>query len=134
MAFGESVTAETFELPEGLLGKIPLVTVRHHARDQLFTKFGDAAGMLECGHGAAELVCFAWREARTFDRDAHRLFLEQWHSQRLAEHAFKLRLGIDDLLLSLSASQIGMDHVALDRARPHDRNLDDKVIESARLD
>src|SRR5215831_15300757 len=89
--------------------------------------------MLEGGHGAAKLVCLSGCEARTFDCDAHRLLLEQRHAQRLAKHAFKLRLGIDDLLLALPASQIGMDHVALDRAWPHDRDLDDKIIEGAGL-
>src|SRR5215475_880646 len=119
MAFRKSVTAETFELPEGLLGKIPLVAVRHHAGDQLLTEFGDAARMLESRHGTAELVCLSGGEACTFDRDAHGLFLEQRHPQGLAEHVLKLRLGIDDVLLALSAPQIRMDHVALDRARPY---------------
>src|SRR5258707_14198180 len=89
--------------------------------------------MLESGHGAAELVCLSGGEACTFDRDAHGLFLEQRHSKRLAEHALKLRLGIDDRLLALAASQIGMDHVALHRARPDDRDPDEKTIELARL-
>src|SRR5262245_24394512 len=104
MAFGKSGTAEAFELPEAPHGKIPLVAVRHHADDQLFTEFGDAAGMLESSHGAAELVRLSGSEACTFDCDAHGLFLEQRHPQRLAEHALKLRLGIDDILLALATS------------------------------
>ena len=34
-------------------------------------------------------------------------------------------LGLD----AVAAAQVGMDHVALDRARAHDRHLDDEVVE-----
>ena len=37
------------------------------------------------------------------------------------------------LVDAVAAAQIGMHHVALDRPRPHDRDLDDEVVESARL-
>jgi hypothetical protein len=33
----------------------------------------------------------------------------------------------------LPAAQIGMHHVALDRARPHDRDFDDEIVEFLRL-
>ena len=36
-------------------------------------------------------------------------------------------------LLAGAALEIGMDHVALDRPRPDDRDLDDQVVEAARL-
>ena len=41
--------------------------------------------------------------------------------------------GILDLLQPGAAAQIGVDHVALDRAGAHDRDLDDQVVECARL-
>ncbi len=34
-----------------------------------------------------------------------------------------------DLLLAGAAAQIGMHHVALDRAGPHDRDLDHQIVE-----
>ena len=37
-----------------------------------------------------------------------------------------------DLLQPLSPAQIGMHHVALDRPRAHDRDLDDEIVEFAR--
>ena len=36
-------------------------------------------------------------------------------------------------LQPLAAAQVGMDHAALDRARPHDRHLDHDVLEALRL-
>ena len=38
-----------------------------------------------------------------------------------------------DCLVAAAAAQIGVDHVALDRTRTHDGNLDDEVVEAARL-
>ena len=37
--------------------------------------------------------------------------------------------GIDDVFEPLPAPQIGMHHVALDGAGPHDRDLDDEIVE-----
>ena len=44
-----------------------------------------------------------------------------------------MRRGELDRLVAAAAAQIGMHHVALDRAGPHDRHLDDEVVEAARL-
>ena len=41
--------------------------------------------------------------------------------------------GYYDRLLAFAAAQIGMHHVALDRAGPDDRDLDDEVVEGPRL-
>ena len=45
--------------------------------------------------------------------------------------ASQLGLGYSGCLLALAPAQIGMDHVALDRAGPDDRDLDDDVVEFA---
>ena len=134
MAFRESVTAEAFELGEGLLGEFLRVAACDHAVDQLVAKLRDPAGMLEGRHAAPELVGLARREPGALDGDAHRLLLEQRHAKRLAEHALEFRFGIVDRLHAFAPAQIRMHHVALDRPRPDDRDLDDEVIEGARLD
>jgi hypothetical protein len=36
------------------------------------------------------------------------------------------------LLDTVAAAQIGMHHVALDRARPHNRDFDDEIVETFR--
>ena len=134
VAFREAVFAEAFDLAEAALGEVARIASRHHALDHLGLERADGAGALEGRHGAAQLVGFARREAAGDDGDLHRLFLEQRHAQRLAEDGFELLGGIRDRLESLPAAQIGMHHVALDRARPHDRDLDDEIVELLRLE
>jgi hypothetical protein len=66
------------------------------------------------------------------DGQPHRLLLEQRHAEGLAEHGLEfIRIamlrrgrGIFDRLLTVPSPQVGMHHVALDRARPHDGDLD----------
>ena len=97
--------------------------------------------MAEGGHGAAQPVGLVGREFRRGDGDLHRLFLEQRHAERSFEHLFqfvggavrRMRRGIMLLVDAVAAAQIGMHHVALDRPRPHDRDLDDEIVEAARL-
>ena len=89
--------------------------------------------MFERRHGAAQLVGLGRREARGDDGDLHRLFLKQWHAERLAEHIFELLRRIGDGLQSLAAAQIGMHHIALNGTGPHDRDLDDEIIEGRGL-
>ncbi len=43
------------------------------------------------------------------------------------------RRGKDDLFLARAAAQVGMHHAALDRPRPHDRDLDHQIVEFLRL-
>ena len=50
----------------------------------------DGADALEGRHRAAQLVGLGGREFRRHDRDAHRLFLEQRHAQRLVQDGFQL--------------------------------------------
>ncbi|ENN83893.1 hypothetical protein RHSP_82254 (plasmid) [Rhizobium freirei PRF 81] len=134
MAFGKAVAAEPFELLERLLGEFGLITVRHHAGDQLLAKLADTAGVFEGCHGPAQLVGLTGAEAGTFDRHPHGLFLEERHTERLAEHLFQLRLGIDHILLAFPSPEVGMHHITLDRTGPDDRDLDDEVVECPRLD
>ena len=50
------------------------------------------------------------------------------------QHRLELLRRIDDLLEPLPAAQIGMHHVALDRAGAHDRDLDDEIVERLGLE
>ena len=52
----------------------------------------------------------------------------------LSQHRFQLLRRIGDRLLAAAAAQIGMHHVALDRAGAHDRDFDDQVVEVLRLE
>ena len=90
MRFRKSITAEAFELFEGLLRQFLLVTVGDHAGDELVAKGGDAAGELEGRHALTELVGLTGSEAGADNGDAHRLLLKQRHTQRLAENLLQL--------------------------------------------
>ena len=132
VALGEAVFAEALDLAETALGEFALVAARDHALDHLDLKGLDRAGAAEGRHRAAQLVGFGGREAGGDDGDLHRLFLEQRHAERLAEHRLQLRRRIDRRLEPLAAAQIGMDHVALNWPGADDRHFDDEVVEILR--
>ena len=90
VALGKSVGAEALDLTEAALGEVARIAARHHAIDHLREESVNGADIAERRHGAAQRVGFLGREARRLDRDAHRLFLEQRHAERAAEHAFQL--------------------------------------------
>ena len=140
MAFGKAVAAEALDLLEAAFGEVAVIAARRHAADHLLAERVDGADIAERRHGAAQAVGLFRRELRRHDGELHRLFLEQRHAQRLAQHLFQFvgrtvlgrRRGEDDRLLPAAPAQIGMHHVALDRARAHDRDLDDEIVEFAR--
>ena len=141
VAFREAIAAEPLDLAEHPDRELLLIATSHHALDQLVAELRHAAGHLEGGHGAAELIRLVGRELRRHDGQPHRLFLEQRHAQRLAQHLAQLVgravlggwLRVVGRLQPLFATQIGMDHVALDRAGANDRHLDHQVVELLRL-
>jgi len=62
----------------------------------------DAAGEFERRHRPPKLVGLIGSEPGAFDRDPHRLLLEQRNAERLAEHFLQLGLGIDNGFLALA--------------------------------
>ena len=100
--------------------------------DEAVVEFADVAVLLERRQRAAQAVGLLGREARADDGDLHRLFLEQGHAEGLAQHLAQRVGGEADLLLPVPAAQEGVDHVALDRPRADDRDLDHEVVEAAR--
>ena len=141
VAFGKAVFAEPFDLAEAMLGKAAVIAAPGHAVDELVAEQMDIAGVAERGHGAAQPIGLVGREFRRRDGDLHRLFLEQRHAERPFENVFQFvgrsmrRSGGGVMLLldAVAPAQIGMHHVALDRPRPHDRDLDDEIVEALRL-
>src|SRR3546814_5330227 len=99
------------------------IAARDHAADQLVVEVRDPAGELEGGHSAAELIGFCRRKPGTDDRHLHCLLLKQRNAQGLFEHGTQLGLGIFGLLLAFAATEIGMDHVSLDRSEEHTSEL-----------
>ncbi len=142
VAFGKTVLAEALDLPEAVFGEFAIVAPPRHAVDELVAKQMDVAVVAEGRHGAAQPVGLVGREAGGRDRDLHRLLLEQRHAEGAPEHLLQLvgrpmrRIGrgIIRLFGAVAPAQIGMHHVALDRPRAHDRDLDDEVVEFPRLE
>ena len=93
----------------------------------------DLAVVLPGGHGAAELVGLARREAGADGRDLHRLFLEQRNAVGALEDSLRAcRWGRRHLLEPETALEVGMNHAALDRSGTNDRDLDDEIVELLR--
>ncbi len=85
------------------------------------------------------LANFFVSKFRCDHRKSHGLLLKERNAQGFSKNSLELILvtafwiGIDYLLYLGATSEIGMHHIALDRPRPHDRDLDDEIVKYARL-
>src|SRR6185437_167717 len=93
MAFGESVAAEAFDLPEAAFGEILFVTTAYHAVDHLLAELVDGSDMAERRHCAAQAIGFLRRELCRHNGKLHGLFLEQRHALGLAENILQFVCG-----------------------------------------
>ena len=141
MAFGEAVLAEALDLAEAACDELGVVAAGCHVSDERLTVFVNVAVVAEGGHGAAQPVRLVGRELGGGDGDLHRLLLEQRHAARPLQHILQFVLvampggrgGIDDGFgILVSPLEIGMHHVALDRAGANDGDLDDEIVEFLR--
>ncbi len=131
--FGEAVFAKTFDLPVDGFGEFQRVTTLGHALDQPFAQMAEAALALPGGHRAAQVVGLAGREAGGDDGELHHLFLEDRHAERALEDAFDGGRRVGNRLDTLTPAQVGMHHVALDRAGADDGDFDYEVVETLRF-
>ncbi len=105
VAFGETIFAETADLVEAALREFAVVAAFDHALDHHVLQFIDHAAAAEGRHRLAQPVRLARGEFRSVERDLHRLFLEDRHTQRAFENARQFvgramlggRRGNDDL-------------------------------------
>ncbi len=91
MGLGEAIAAKAFDLLENLRGKFLAVAVLEHAGAQTLLMRFQAAVAFPGGHGAAQLVGFAWAIVGGNHGDLHHLFLEQRHAQGAFQHCLKFR-------------------------------------------
>src|SRR5690606_1338447 len=130
---GESVVCEGVYLvvdpPRRLLGD----TVRLHSLDQLLANRSHALTRALVAHGTTKVVGLASGEAGARDGHLHPLLLEQGYAERALEDRLQLRMWVGDLLLSRTATEVGVHHVALDGTRTDERDLHHQVVEAARL-
>ena len=101
-----------------------------HAGDQLLADRRHALARSLVAHRPAQLVGLAGRESRRGDRHLHALLLEERNAERALQDRLERRVRIGHLLLSCPAAQVGMHHLALDRAGPDERDLHDEIVEA----
>ena len=141
VAFGKAIFAETLDLVEAALGEVGIVASLDHPPDHLVLKHLDIPARTEGRHRLAQLVRFLGTELRRIQRDLHRLFLKNGHAQRSPEDLLQfvgravlgIGAGKGHRLLARAALEVWVDHVALDRSRPDDRDFDHQIVEFARL-
>ncbi|MNX79314.1 hypothetical protein D3C86_1109410 [compost metagenome] len=139
VAFREAIRAEALDLFEAALRERWIIAARDHPPDHPRLIGVQAAVAAKSAHGLAQAVGLTVAELGGDDGQLHRLLLEQGHAEGLVQNLFEFvgravvgrRRRIDDLFLLVSPPQIGMDHVALDRAGADDGDLDHQVIEAA---
>ena len=86
MAFRKAVFAKAFDLAETARGEIRWIAAPGHAVDEFDAEAVDGADAPKRRHGAAQAIGLGGRKFRRHDRNAHRLFLEQRHAERLVQH------------------------------------------------
>ncbi|MNS31082.1 hypothetical protein D3C72_631260 [compost metagenome] len=140
VAFWEAIGTEAFDLFETAPGEVGWIAARDHPPDESVFIGVQRPVAPESAHGLAQVVGLLVGELGGDHGDLHGLFLEQGDPEGLLEDIpqFVLfvgvgRRGVDGLLHSIPATQIGVDHVALDRTGPHDGDLDDEVVDLPRF-
>ena len=103
-----------------------------HTGDQLLFERFEPPLASPGGHRPPQLIGLAGSEAAGDHRQLHHLFLENRHAAGAPEDGGNFRTHRLDGFLAVPATQVGMDHVALDRPRPDQRHFDDQVVEIAR--
>ncbi len=141
VAFRETVRAETLDLIKTVFREFRIVAAPDHVAGHLLLEIADGADIAKRRHRTTQSVRLFRRKSRRLDRDPHRLLLKQGYAERLVQDLVEFvrrsvrgrRRRIILFLDAVPPPEIGMHHVTLDRAGPHNGNLDDEVIEFARF-
>ena len=117
------------DLIGGFTGDAPA----RHALAQLHLHLGHSPLAALEAERTPQLLRLAAREAGGDHRHAQELLLEQRHAERARENGLERRVGIAHLLAAAPSPDVGMHHVADDRAGADDRDLHDQVVEPLRV-
>ncbi len=130
MGLREPEAREGGDLPEQLLGDLlGHAGLAHATLEELPVELLHLAARAPRPHRPPEAVQFGRGEARDLDGDPHHLLLVEDHAHRIPEHGLQARMEVGHRFEALPAAQERVDGIALDRSRPDDRHLHDKVIE-----
>ena len=134
MALGKSVVGEGVDLVVDPQRDVGGDAIRFHPADHLLTDLGHALAAALVPHRLAQEIRLARCEARRRDGDLHPLFLEERHAEGALEDRLERGMRVGDGFESRFAAQVGVDHVALDGAGADECDLDDEIVEAARLE
>src|SRR5882757_7551809 len=101
MAFRETVTAKTFQLPEDTLRIFLCVPFASHTVDQLIFKVRDQTVHFERGHTSSQLICLSRRKTCSHNGDLHGLLLKQRYTKCASQDFFQLFRWINNWLFSI---------------------------------
>ncbi len=133
VALGKSVVGESIDLVEDALRVGGSDAVGRHSVEHLLADGRHALATALVSHRLAQHVGFARCESRRGDCHLHPLLLKERHTERALQNGLERRMEILHRFLSVLSTQIRVHHLTLDRARPDERDLHDKIIEAPRL-
>ena len=130
--FGKAVFAKSLDLLGDTLGKFGRQAVFPHAGPQLVLIFLQIPLASPGSHRPPQLVSLARREIGGDDGELHDLFLKDGHAICPCQNGIHLVGNALDGFPSLPPLQVGMHHLALDRTRPNQGDLDHQIVVLAR--
>ena len=133
MGLRKTIVAKPLNLIKQLLGETRLVASIEHARDEFFAVVLQPPFALPCRHCAAQAIGFAAAKPSGDHRKLHHLFLKNRHAECSLKHAFDRLAWIANSLSPAATVEVGMHHLALYRARPHNGYLNNEVVITARF-
>ena len=133
----EPILGESLHLPENLLGKFRLDAIFAHPplqleqqRIQVSIEILDSPGT----DFLAQLIGFPGAKISHRDRNSHRLFLENCDAERALQYWPQTLIRVGYRLQPLAPGQKWMNHLSLDRTRADNRDLDNQIVKTGRLE
>ena len=133
VGFGEAVERERGDAADDLVLGVAVDVALGHAGAQALLDLRHPLDRALEAHRAAQLLGLAAGEAGDLHRHPQQLLLEDRHAEGAAQDRLERRVRVLDRLAAGAAVQVRVHHLADDRARADDRDLDDEVVEGARL-
>ena len=130
MRLRKAITAKSFDLIEQPVCKVRGVALAEHALLELVLEGEELAVLAPVADRAPQGVGFSSREPSSHHSQANHLFLEYRHPQCPRQDRFNVLVGVADGLQPGFAAQVGVHHIALNRAGPNDGDLDHQVIKT----
>ena len=134
VALGEAEVGERLDAVVDVVGEVAGDAVPGHAVVERLAQPFDPLDAALGAHRPAQQVRVVARAPADGHGDLHELLLEQRHPERPLQHRLEHRMLVRDRLAAGGAPDVRVHRAALDRAGADERDLDDEVVEAARLE